>query len=195
MKLFTRTKLLLVHLSRRLKCTVVCLASLTFAFFISPLKPLNGTEFNEFWQETRSQSSLPSLCFWADRENKMAAPASDLLWHFRLLLWNRWTEFNESWQETRSQSPLPSVCFRADRENKMAARPLICWDIFDFSSETTERNSTKLDRKQDINVLYQICVFRANQTNKMTALSSDWLRHYRLLLWNRWTEVNETWQE
>ena len=35
---------------------------------------------------------------------------------------------------------------------------LIGWDIFDFSSETAERNSTKLDRKQDINVLYQACV-------------------------------------
>ena len=30
---------------------------------------------------------------------------------------------------------------------------------------------------------------------KMAALASDWLRHFRLLLWNRWTEFNETWQE
>ena len=37
--------------------------------------------------------------------------------------------------------------------------PLIGWDIFYFSSETAERNSTKLDRKQDLNVLYQVCVF------------------------------------
>ena len=36
----------------------------------------------------------------------------------------------------------------------MAARPLIDWDIFDFSSETAEQNSTKLNRKQDLNVLY-----------------------------------------
>ena len=35
-------------------------------------------------------------------------------------------------------------------------RPLIGWDIFDLSSETTERNSTKLDRQQDLNVLYQV---------------------------------------
>ena len=73
--------------------------------------------------------------------------------------------------------------------------PLIGWDIFDFSSETAERNSTKLDRKQDINALYQVCVFRADRKNKMAALASDWLRHFRLLLWNRWTEFNETWQE
>ena len=73
--------------------------------------------------------------------------------------------------------------------------PLIGWVIFDFSSETAERNSTKLDRKQDLNVLYQVCVFRADRKNKMAALASDWLRHFWLFLWNRWTEINETWQE
>ena len=73
--------------------------------------------------------------------------------------------------------------------------PLIGWDIFDFSSETAERNSTKLDRKQDLNVFYEVCVFRADRKNKMAAPASDWLRHFRLLLWNRWTEFNETWQE
>ena len=73
--------------------------------------------------------------------------------------------------------------------------PLIGWDIFDFSSETAERNSTKLDRKQDLNDLYQVCVFLADWKNKMAALASDWLRHFRLLLWNRWTEFNKTWQE
>ena len=53
----------------------------------------------------------------------------------------------------------------------------------------------KLDRKQDLNVLYQVCVFGADRKNKMAALASDWLRHFRLLLWNRWTEFSETWQE
>ena len=72
--------------------------------------------------------------------------------------------------------------------------PLIGWDIFDFS-ETAERNSTKLDRKQDLNVLYQVCVFPADRKHKMAALASDWLRHFWLLHWNRWTEFNETWQE
>ena len=73
--------------------------------------------------------------------------------------------------------------------------PLIGWHIFDFFSETAERNSRKLDRKQDLNVLYQVCVFRADRKNKMAALASDWLRHFRLLFCNRWTEVKETWQE
>ena len=73
--------------------------------------------------------------------------------------------------------------------------PLIVLDIFDFFSETIERNSTKLDRKQDLNVLYQVCAFGADRKNKMAALASDWLRHFRLLLWNRWMEFNKTWQK
>ena len=251
------------------------------------------TEFNETWQETRSQRLLPSLCFsglsekqdgrpglWlaetfsasslkplnriqgyltgskistpstkfvffgAIRKNKMAAPASDWLRHFRLLLWNPWTEFNETWQETRSQRLLRSLCFSGLSEkqdgrpglwfaetfstsslkplngiqrNLIGSKiskpstkfvffgpigktrwppwPLIGRDIFDFSSETTEPNSTKFDRNQDLNALYQVCVFRADRKNRMAALASDWLRHFRLLCRNRWTEFNKSWQE
>ena len=54
--------------------------------------------------------------------------------------------------------------------------------IFNFSSETAEQNSTKLDRKQELNILYQVCVFQVDRKNKMAALASDWLRHFRLLL-------------
>ena len=71
----------------------------------------------------------------------------------------------------------------------------LTFHIFDFSSETAKQNLKKLDRKQDFNVLYQVCVFRADRKIKMAALASDWLRHFRLLLWNHWTEFNETWQE
>ena len=34
-------------------------------------------------------------------------------------------------------------------------------------------NLTKLDRKQDLNVLYQVCVFRADQKTKMAALADS----------------------
>ena len=209
-------------------------------FSTSPLKLLNGIQRNL----TGSKISMSSTMFVfirADRKNKMAAPASDWLRHFRLLLWNRWTEFNETWQEARSQRPLQSLCFsgRSEKQDghpglwlaetfstsplkplngiqrnltgskistsstmfvffgliektRWPPRPLIGWDIFDFSSEIAERNSTKLDRKQDLNVLYKVCVFRADRKNKMAVLASDWLRHFRLLLWNRWTEFNKT---
>ena len=37
--------------------------------------------------------------------------------------------------------------------------PLIGWDIFDLSSENSDRNSTKLDRRQDLNILYYVRLF------------------------------------
>ena len=181
---------------------------------------------------------LHQVCvFRADRKNKMAALASDWLRHSRILLWNYWTEFKETWQDARSRCPLPSCVFWADRKNKMAALASDWLDIFDFCSETAEQNSTKLDREQDLDVLYQVLffgpvgktrwpligwaistslkplngiqqnltesmtstfstkyVFCADRKNKMAALASEWLRHFRLL-WNRWTKFNETWQE
>ena len=99
---------------------------------------------------------------------------------------------------TGSKISTPStkfVFFGPIGKTKWPPWPLIGWDIFDFCSETAERNSTKLDRKQDLNALYQVCVFRADWKNKMAALASDWLRHFRLPLWNRWTQFNETWRE
>ena len=98
---------------------------------------------------------------------------------------------------TGSKISTPStkfVFFGPIRKTRWPPWPLIGLDIFDFSSETAERNSTKLDRKQDLNALYQVCVFRADRKNKMAALASDWPRHFQLL-WNRYTEFNKTWQE
>ena len=71
--------------------------------------------------------------------------------------------------------------------------PLICWDIFNFSSETAEQNLTNLDREQELNIVYQVRVFRANQITKMAVLASDLLRHhFQLFLW---MEFNETLQK
>ena len=94
-----------------------------------------------------------------------------------------------------STSSTKFVFFEPIGETRWPPWPLIGWHIFDFSSETAERNSKNIDRKQDLNTLYQVCVFQADRRNKMAALASDWLRHFRLLLWNRWTEFDETWQE
>ena len=78
----------------------------------------------------------------------------------------------------------------------LSVRPSsLTFHIFYFFSETAKRNSTKLDRKQDLKVLYKVCDFRTDWKNKMAALASDCLSHFRLLLWNRWMEFDETWQE
>ena len=129
------------------------------------------TEFNETWQEARSQRPLPSLCFLCRSEIQDGRPGL-------------WDIFDFS-SETAERNSTKDV-FRADRKKtRWPPWPLIGWDIFDFSSETAEQNSRKLDRKQDLNALYQVCVFRADLKNKMAAPTSDWLRHFRLLLSNR----------
>ena len=144
------------------------------------------TEFNETWQEARSQRPLPSLCFSGRSEKQDGRPGLWLAETFSTspLKPLNWIQRNL----TGSKISTPStkfVFFGPIGKTKWPPWPLIGWDILDFSSETAERNSTKLDRKQDLNALYQVCVFRADRKNKMAALASDWLRHFRLLLWNR----------
>ena len=154
------------------------------------------TEFNETWQEARSQHPLPSLCFSGRSEKQDGRPGLWLAETFStspLKPMNR-IQQNLTWSKI-STSSTKFVFFGPIGKTTWPPWHLIGWDIFDFSSETAEQNSTKLDRKQDLNVLYQVCVFQADRKNKMAALASDWLRHFRLLLWNRWTEFNETWQE
>ena len=163
-------------------------------FSTSPLKPLNRIQRNL----TRSKISKPSTKY------VFIGPIGKTKWPPWPLIGRDFFDFSEETAERNSRkldrkqnlNALYQDCvFRADRKNKMAAWPLIGWDIFNFSTETTEWNSTKLDRKQDLNALYQVCVFWTDRENKMAALASDWPRHFRLLLWNHWTEFNETWQE
>ena len=154
------------------------------------------TEFNETWQEARSQRPLPSLCFSGRSEKQDGRPG---LWLAETFWTSPLKPLNGIQQNLTgskiSTSSTKFVFFGTIGKTRWPPWPLIGWDILDFSSETAEQNSTKLDRKQDLNVLYQVCVFRDDRKNKMAALASDWLRHFRLLLWNRWTEFNETWQE
>ena len=50
---------------------------------------------------------------------------------------------NSEFETESAVIQLKSIIKEADRKNKIAARPLIGRDIFDFSSETTEWNSTQ----------------------------------------------------
>ena len=154
------------------------------------------TEFNKTWQEAWSQRPLPSLCFSGQSEKQDGRPGLWLAETFSASPLKPLNGIQRNLTGSKiSMSSTEFAFFGPIGKTKWPPWPLIGWDIFDFSSETAERNSTKLDRKQDLNVLYQVCVFQADQKNKIVALASDWLRHFQLLLWNCWTEFNETWQE
>ena len=154
------------------------------------------TEFNKTWQEARTQHPLPSLCFSDRSEKQDGRPGLWLAETFSTSPLKRLNGIQRNLTGSKiSTSSTKFVFFRPIGKTRWPPWPLIGWDIFDFSSEIAERNSTKLDRKQDLNVLYQVCVFQADRKNKMAALTSDWLRHFWLLLWNRWTEFKETWRE
>ena len=154
------------------------------------------TEFNETLQEARSQRPLPSLCFSGRSEKQDGRPGLWLAETFSTSPLKPLNGIQRNLTGSKiSTSSTKFVFFGPIGKTRWPPWPLIGWDIFDFSSETAERNSTKLYRKQGLNVLYQVCVFWADRKNKMAALAYDWLRHFRLLLWNRWTEFNETWQE
>ena len=154
------------------------------------------TEFNETLQEAKSQRPLASLYFSGRSEKQNGRPGFWLAETFSSSSLKPLNGIQRNLTGNKiSTSSTKFVFFGPIGKTRWPPWPLISWDILDFFSETSERNSTKLDRKQDLNVLYQVCVFRADRKNKMAALVSDWLRHFRLLLWNCWTEFNETWQE
>ena len=149
------------------------------------------TEFNETWQEARCP--LPSLCFSGRSEKQDGRPGLWLAETFPTSPLKPLNGIQRNLTGSKiSTSSTKFVFFGPIGKTRLPPWPLIGWDIFNFSSETAEQNSTKLDRKQDLNVLYQVCVFRADRKNKMAVLASDWLRHFRLPLW---TEFNKTWQE
>ena len=130
-------------------------------FSTSSLKPLNGIQ----WNLTGSKilmSSLPSLCFSGRSEKQDGRPG---FWLAETFSTSPLKPLNRIQRNlTRSKILMSStklVFFWPIGKTRWPPWPLIGWDIFDFSSETAERNSTKLDRKRDLKVLYQVCVFEA----------------------------------
>ena len=153
-------------------------------------------EFNETWQEARSKRPLPSLCFSGRSEKQDGRPGLWLAETFSTSLLKPLNGIQRHLTGNKiSTSSTKFVFFGLIGKTRWPPWPLIGWDILDFSSETAERNLTKLDSKQDLNVLYQVSVFRADRKKKLSALASDFQRHFRLILWNHRTEFNETWQE
>ena len=78
---------------------------------------------------------------------------------------------------------------RSKNKDCCTRQPLISEDILEFFSTTAERDFTKLNRKQILNVFYYVCAFRVDRKTKMF---NQRLGHFRFVLCNHWAEFNFT---
>ena len=143
-----------MHLSRRLKCTIVitrCPSSVRLSVCPSVVNFLHirlllwncWTEFNEIWQEARSQRPLPSFCFSCQSEKQNGRPGLWLAETFSTSPLKPLNRIQRNLTGSKiSTSSTKFVFFGPIGKTRWPPWPLIGWDIFDFSSETTERNST-----------------------------------------------------
>ena len=132
------------------------------------------TEFNEPWQEARSQHPLPSVCLSGRWEKQDGRPGLWFADTFSTIPLKPLNGIQRNLTGGKiSTSSAKFVFFQPTGKNKMATRPLIGWVIFDFS-ETADQNSTKLDKNQDICVLYKVCVF-LDRSEKQDGCPGLWL--------------------
>ena len=118
------------------------------------------TEFNETGREARSRRPLPNLCFSGRLEKQDGRRGLWLAEIFSTSPLKPLNRIQRNWTGSKiSTASNKFVLFGPIGKKRWPPWPLIGWDIFDISSETAEQNSTKLDGKQDLNVLYQFCVF------------------------------------
>ena len=143
-----------------------------FQFF--PLKPLNRIQQNFTWQEARSQHPLPGLRFSGWSEKLDSRPVLFLAETFLTSPMKPLNRIQRNLTESQFSTSSTKFVFFSGWSKKQYGRPglWLAETYFDFSSETAERNSAKLDRKQDLNVLYQVCVFRAEKWIKIATLAN-----------------------
>ena len=153
------------------------------------LQPLKGIQRNLKGSKI-STSSIEFVFFGPIGTSKMAALVSDWQGQFSISPRKPLNRIQRNLTRSKiSTSPTKFMVFGSiEKQNDSPG----LWFAEEFSTSPLKplNRIQKLDRKEDINVLNQVCVFRADPKYRVSA--SDWLRHFRLLLWSRWMEFNET---
>ena len=126
--------------------------------FSTSLKPLNGIQRNL----TVSKISTPStkFVFLGRSEKQDGRPGLWLAETFSTSTLKPLNGFHQNLTGRKISTPSTKfVFFGPIGTTRWPPRPLIGWDIFYFSSETAERNSTKLDRRKISKPSKQGCNF------------------------------------
>ena len=126
-----------MHLSRRLKCTIVimrCPSSVVVNFSHFRLLLWNhGTEFDETLQEGRSQRPLPRLCFSGRSEKQNGRPGLWLAETFSTSPLKPLNGIQRNLTGSKiSTSSTKFVFFGPIGKTRWPPWPLIGWDIFDL---------------------------------------------------------------
>ena len=117
------------------------------------------TEFYDTWQEARYQRFIKFVFFGPIRKTRWE-PGLWLTETIRTFL--KLLNVRNLTGSKVSMSFIKLVFFGLIGKKRWLPWPLIGWVIFDFA-DTPKQNSTKLDRKQEHHVLYQVCVFRTDR--------------------------------
>ena len=123
----------------------------------SSLKPLNRIQQN--LEGSKISTSSTRFVFFGPIGKTRWPPWSLIGWdifYFPVKLLNR---IQQNLNGSKISTSSTSMFFRLIENTRRPPWPLIGWNISDFFSESVEWNSTKPDRKQDLNVLYLVCIF------------------------------------
>ena len=151
----------LVHLSRRLKCTILSsVRPSSFTWDIFDFSSKTAERNSKKLDRKQDLNVLYQVCvFRADRKKKQDGRPG--LWLAGTFSTSPLKSLNKIQRQLSgskiSRFSTKFVFFGPIGKTRWMPWPLIDWDIFYFSSKTADRNSTKLDRKQDLNVLYSLC--------------------------------------
>ena len=123
-------------------------------FFKSRWTSRPRSQVKKLWCHVKSLVTMFAF-FRADLKPRLPPWHPSDLRHFWLLPCNRWTEFNEIWQKARTNCPISArfVFFMPIEKQRWPPKPVIGWDFYYFSAATSERNLTKSERKQLLNII------------------------------------------
>ena len=139
---------------------------------------------------------LPSMCFSDRPENQDSRPGLWLAEPFLTSILQLLKGIQRNLPKSNILTSSPNCVFFSGPSEDQNGHPGL-WLAEPFSTfflQPMNRIQRNFTNKQELNVLYQECVFRTNRKTKMAALASDWLNHFWLLFCNCWKEFNETCQ-